>query len=199
MSPHTSFRAPTFAPIVKKRLLSFVGCLIALPISMSSCKKETVEKPADREQKAATETLANTSPPPVQPLPQTPPNPTPQKASNPEIPVGKIGLTILANEPHETPGLVRFKLGNGLDEKIESARAWVILLDNGGKIIGQKAFWLSQKNNSVLEQQQEREWTTVVEVNGIPTSVKFTFSSINGSSGKTIDPESVLVRKQAIR
>ena len=57
----------------------------------------------------------------------------------------EVGLVDM--KAQQSKGLVTISLANHFEQTVQSARIWVMLLDDDGKIVGQKAQWLTGKGD----------------------------------------------------
>ena len=92
-------------------------------------------------------------------------------------------------------GLVKLKMTNKFDQGVKGARAWVFLMDDSGKVVGNKAQWLVggtegnlEKDPDGLDVGEALEATMVVDTQKPFTKTKVTFSRLILSDGKSVDP-----------
>tara|TARA_B100001093_G_C26246347_1_gene766621 strand:- start:20 stop:433 length:414 start_codon:yes stop_codon:yes gene_type:complete len=96
-------------------------------------------------------------------------------------------------------GLVKLKMANKFDQGIRGARAWVFLMDDEGKVVGNKAEWLVggteenlQKSPNGLQSGEELETSMVVDTQKPFTKTKVTLSKLILNDGKSVDPRKYL-------
>ncbi len=96
-------------------------------------------------------------------------------------------------------GLVKLKMTNKFDQGVKGARAWVFLMDDSGKVVGNKAQWLVggtegnlEKDPDGLDVGEALEATMVVDTQKPFTKTKVTFSRLILSDGKSVDPRKFL-------
>jgi len=120
----------------------------------------------------------------------------------------EVGVT---TETTGSKALVKISIKNNFDQKLKATRAWVILLDDKGKIVGQKAQWLSnpkkkkqtgnkkRKSNKThvdLEAGDTLEASVVVNTTRPVADTKLTFSRIILGDGTLADVRKSLVAKK---
>ena len=96
-------------------------------------------------------------------------------------------------------GLVKLKMTNKFDQGVKGARAWVFLMDDSGKVVGNKAQWLVggtegnlEKDLDGLEVGEALEASMVVDTQKPFTKTKVTFSRLILADGKSVDPRKFL-------
>jgi len=122
----------------------------------------------------------------------------------------EVGVT---TETTGNKALVKISVKNNFTQSLKAARAWVILLDDKGKIVGQKAQWLnnpkkdkkkkagnkkrkSNKTHVNLEAGDTLEASVVVNIIRPVADTKLTFSRIILGDGTLADVRKSLVAKK---
>ena len=84
---------------------------------------------------------------------------------------------------------IKLKMKNTFQEKVESARAQVFLVDDQGKVVGQAARWVigGKKDKPALSSDKEATFNFVVETDKPFTKSKVSFSRVVLEGGKFAD------------
>ena len=92
-------------------------------------------------------------------------------------------------------GLVKLKMTNKFSQGVKGARAWVFLMDDSGKVVGNKAQWLVggteenlSKDPDGLAVGEELQTSMVVNTQKPFTKTKVTLSKLVLADGQTVDP-----------
>ena len=96
-------------------------------------------------------------------------------------------------------GLVKLKMTNKFSQGVKGARAWVFLMDDSGKVVGNKAQWLVggteenlSKDPDGLAVGEELQTSMVVNTQKPFTKTKVTLSKLVLADGNTVDPRKFL-------
>ena len=96
-------------------------------------------------------------------------------------------------------GLVKLKMTNKFSQGVKGARAWVFLMDDSGKVVGNKAQWLVggteanlSKDPDGLAVGEALEASMVVDTQKPFTKTKVTLSKLVLADGNTVDPRKFL-------
>ena len=96
-------------------------------------------------------------------------------------------------------GLVKLKMTNKFSQGVKGARAWVFLMDDSGKVVGNKAQWLVggteenlSKDPDGLAVGEELQASMVVNTQKPFTKTKVTLSKLVLADGNTVDPRKFL-------
>ena len=91
-----------------------------------------------------------------------------------------LEISITDVESNGNSGIVHMKLKNSFEQGVRSARIWVFMLDDEGKVVGNQAQWLfnGEGEKSSLEVEEERDSTVMVESENPFSTAKATFSRI---------------------
>ena len=96
-------------------------------------------------------------------------------------------------------GLVKLKMTNKFSQGVKGARAWVFLMDDSGKVVGNKAQWIVggteenlKKDPDGLAVGEELEASMVVDTQKPFTKTKVTLSKLVLADGNTVDPRKFL-------
>lgn len=88
---------------------------------------------------------------------------------------------------------VEFKMENKLVAPIQGARAWVFLMGDDGKVVGNHAQWVvSQDKNNILPAGETQTYKIAMLVQGEVSSAKVVFSRIILEDGSTPDPRKLV-------
>ncbi len=107
-----------------------------------------------------------------------------------------LEVALTSTESTANKSLVKFKAKNTFSQGIQGARAWVFLMDNEGKVVGQKAQWVigGKKEKDSLEIDNESEYSVVVDTKSKPTQTKITFSKLILADGSSVNPQKHVVK-----
>lgn len=108
--------------------------------------------------------------------------------------------------------LVTLELNNTYDQALQGARAWVFLMDEQGKVVGQKAQWIIHpepaevlpqdgvaQQQPALESQQKQQYAVALDTlrprgeDEAPFAAKVTFSRLILSDGTILHPQQAVV------
>ena len=88
----------------------------------------------------------------------------------PVVSWANLEVSILEQKGSENKGMVTMRIKNDFDQGIKGARVWVFLMDEKGKVVGNKAQWLiggteenTKKNPEGLEMGKTQEYSMVVD------------------------------------
>lgn len=114
-------------------------------------------------------------------------------------------VAVVATESTPSKSVVKIKARNNFDQNVKAARAWVFLMDDQGKVVGQNAQWIiggdssdgpqeseGRKTGAPLEPEKEAEYSIAVNHSSQganpPTQTKITFSRIILADGTLVNP-----------
>lgn len=115
-------------------------------------------------------------------------------------------VAVVDTQSTSDKSLVKIKARNAFDQGVKGARAWVFLMDDQGRVVGQRAQWIiggEPKPSHVpskipvpqasLNAEDEAEYTIMVahdsQRGGAPTRTKITFSRIILEDGTLVNPQ----------
>lgn len=93
-------------------------------------------------------------------------------------------------------GQVQLKLRNGFDQGIQSARVWIFMFDEDGKVAGNQSQWLFGGKGQAEEQltsAAEQSYTLKVQAERPFKSAQVTFSRIIMADGSMPNPQTSVV------
>ena len=119
----------------------------------------------------------------------------------------QLEVRLLETKQSENKSLVKMELNNTYDQAIKGARAWVFLMDEEGKVVGNKAAWIiggdkTEPENRVqppLEKGEKNEYTLAMdtlrptEEGEPPFKAKITFSRVILADGTPFNPQEAIV------
>lgn len=98
---------------------------------------------------------------------------------------------VIADDPGRAT--VEFKMENKLVSPVKGARAWVFLMGNDGKVVGNHAQWVVSKDKkNTLPAGETQTYKMAMQVQGEVTSAKVVFSRIILEDGSTPDPRKIV-------
>ena len=113
----------------------------------------------------------------------------------PVVSWANLEVSILEQKGSENKGMVTMRIKNDFDQGIKGARVWVFLMDEKGKVVGNKAQWLiggteenTKKNPEGLEMGKTQEYSMVVDTQKQFTKTKVTMSRLILADGTSVDP-----------
>ena len=93
-------------------------------------------------------------------------------------------------------GLVKLKMTNKFNQGVKGARAWIFLMDDSGKVVGNKAQWLVGGTEGNLEKDpdgfqvgEELESSMVIDTQKPFTQTKVTLSKLILANGTSLNPK----------
>ena len=102
-----------------------------------------------------------------------------------------LELGSVTTEGTDNKALVQLELKNTFEQNIKGARVWVFLMDDEGKVVGNKAKWIiggDQKGKAALESEKTEAYSIAVDTQRKATKSKITFSRLILEDGTLIDP-----------
>ena len=119
----------------------------------------------------------------------------------------QLEVRLLETQQSGNKSLVKLELNNTYDQAIKDARAWVFLMDEEGKVVGNKAAWIiggekSGPENRVqppLKKGEKNEYTLAMDMlrskkeDESPFKAKITFSRIILADGTPVNPQEAVV------
>ena len=100
-------------------------------------------------------------------------------------------LIVRVDEPKATgrKAVIKLTMKNSFEEKVESARAQIFLLDDQGNVVGQAVRWVigGTKDKPALAPDAETTFNFVVETDKPFTTNKMTFTRLILEGGKVVD------------
>lgn len=112
---------------------------------------------------------------------------------------GNLEVSVTEQLSAGNKGLVKLKMKNQFSQGVKGARAWVFLMDDNGKVVGNKAQWLVggteenlKKDPQGLEVGEELEASMVIDTQKPFTKTKVTLSKLILSDGNSVDPRKYL-------
>ncbi|MEM9400686.1 MAG: hypothetical protein AAF984_10810 [Verrucomicrobiota bacterium] len=108
---------------------------------------------------------------------------------------GNLEVSVTGVQSKGNKGAVKLKLKNGFDQGIRSARVWVFMFDDEGKVAGNQSQWLfgGEGEGPGLEDSQEKDYIVPVESVKPFSSAQVTFSRIILEDGTTPDPQTSVI------
>ena len=105
----------------------------------------------------------------------------------------QLAVTVMPIKVVGQKAVIELKMRNDFSEKIESARAMCFLLDEQGKMVGQKNGWVvgGTKDGSALEPKKEATFNFVIPVSDATqtnVATKISFTRIVLVGGRMADP-----------
>lgn len=93
----------------------------------------------------------------------------------------------------EGQALVALDVKNTMSQSLYAARAWVFLMDDDGKVVGNEAQWIiSAETSPPLETGKQRTYNLVLPSSGKAATAKVIFSRIVMEDGTTPDPRTIV-------
>ena len=119
----------------------------------------------------------------------------------------QLEVRLLETKQSGNKSLVKLELNNTYDQAIKDARAWVFLMDEEGKVVGNQASWIIggeklESKNTVrppLEKGEKNEYTLAMdtlrsrEEDESPFKAKITFSRVILADGTSVNPQEAVV------
>jgi hypothetical protein len=119
----------------------------------------------------------------------------------------QLEVRLLETKQSGNKSLVKLELNNTYDQAIKDARAWVFLMDEDGKVVGNKAAWIiggdrAESGNRVqlpLDKGEKNEYTLAMdtlrsrEEDESPFKAKITFSRVILADGTSVNPQKAAV------
>jgi hypothetical protein len=101
----------------------------------------------------------------------------------------KLTVTVDSTKQVGKKSVIKLTLKNDFQEKVESARAQIFLIDEQGKVVGQKAQWVigGTKDRPVLDPGATTTYNFVVDANKPFNKTKVGFTRIILEGGKVAD------------
>jgi hypothetical protein len=117
----------------------------------------------------------------------------------------RLEVRLLETKQSGNKSLVKLELNNTYDQAIKDARAWVFLMDEEGKVVGNKAAWIiggdraepgnRNRVHSPLKKDEKNEYTLAIdtlrckEEDESPFKAKITFTRIILADGTPVNPQ----------
>lgn len=124
----------------------------------------------------------------------------------PFVASANLSVDVSLAQSTENKAVVELKAKNTFGQDVKAARAWVFLFDADGKVVGNKAQWLSATPDStgseentapnqqlLLEADKESTYAVAVDAQRKPVSAKVTFSRIILADGSMPNPQKSVV------
>lgn len=120
---------------------------------------------------------------------------------------GQITVALSKTEQIGQQALVKIELNNNYDQSIKGVRIWVFMMDQNGKVVGEKAQWIVGGDNSnkpdfqntALESGNINEYTVAVDTlraqteDEEPFKARVTFSRLILSDGTLLNPQKSVI------
>ncbi|MEM0966553.1 MAG: hypothetical protein AAGJ81_10435 [Verrucomicrobiota bacterium] len=98
---------------------------------------------------------------------------------------------VVSGAPGKT--VVEFKMENTLNTLIKGARAWIFLMGEDDKVVGNHAQWVvSQDKKNDLPSGETQTYKMTMPSQGKVTAAKVVFSRIILGDGSTVDPRKIV-------
>jgi len=110
---------------------------------------------------------------------------------------GKIEASVTGVTSEGKSGEFELKLKNTFDKSVKSARVWVFMFDDDGKVAGNQSQWLfggdGNKEDQPLVGEEERSFIVPVQSQKPFSSVQVTLSRIIMEDGSMPDPQASII------
>ena len=108
----------------------------------------------------------------------------------PSVLHGKLVFTSTSPTEHPKKGIIQLKMRNKFSQPIASVRATIFLMDEAGKVVGQKTQWVigGIKDRPSLQPDKVVTYNFVVGMERPYASSKVIFNRIILADGKLADP-----------
>ncbi|MEO0510250.1 MAG: hypothetical protein AAF065_10375 [Verrucomicrobiota bacterium] len=109
-----------------------------------------------------------------------------------------LEVSVSSLDASSNTSLVELEANNTFEQGIKDARVWVFLMDDGGKVVGNKAQWIIGGDSAAkepLQPEKAQSFKLTVDTQSKPTTAKVTFSRIILADGTIADPQKSVTTK----